>query len=313
MTNKRQDKWLIPFLVTLITHIGLLGLLYFIILHKGERKKPKQEEVVLIDLGNVAEAKGNEEPEGMLADATEATSEPTPMSTPEPQPIPPTPPQAVTKPKPQVASKPVQEPLPTKPQPIKTQTHEESLKRQKAEQAERERERQSKLLAEERARQEAIRIAKAEAAAKAKAEEEARAAAERERKRLAAGNSVANAFGGGRGKNTSHGNGEGSGNQGDTKGSAGGTFSLEGRRITSNGGKLATPKVNTAIEGRIVVNIVVDSSGKVTSATVSPRGTDIANPAIRAESLRAARETTFNAQEGADSQRGTITYIYVVK
>lgn len=311
MTNKRQDKWLIPFLVTLITHIGLLGLLYFIILHKGEREKPKQEEVVLIDLGNVAEAKGDEEPMGMLAEATEATSEPTSVSTPEPQPNPPAPTKVETKPKPEIAKKPVQEPLPTKPQPIKTQTHEESLKRQKAEQAERER--QSKLLAEERARQEAIRIAKAEAAAKAKAEEEARAAAERERKRLAAGNSVANAFGGGRGKNTSHGNGEGSGNQGDTKGSAGGTFNLEGRRITSNGGRLATPKVNTAIEGRIVVNIVVDSSGKVTSATVSPRGTDIANPAIRAESLRAARETTFNAQEGADSQRGTITYIYVVK
>jgi len=126
------------------------------------------------------------------------------------------------------------------------------------------------------------------------------------------GNSVAGAFGAGKGKNTSHGNGSGTGNQGNPSGAVGGSFSLNGRTIISNGGVPDMPRTNKAIEGKLVIAIEVNSAGVVTSASVRPAGSDIADPAVRAEAIRAAKQTKFNAQEGAGEQRGVIIYKYVL-
>lgn len=301
ITKPKSPSWLIPLIATIVAHLLLLGLLYMLSL-RSERRTSQAEEIVLIDLGDVAMASGSEEPAGgdeaSEAETVVAEPEPTkpePVATPAPQP----------KAQPRPEPKPKAKPAPTGAQPIQTQQHEESLRKRQAE----ERAREAKA-AEERAKQEALAQAKAEAEARARAEREA---AEREAKRRAAGNSVAKAFGGGKGNSSSQGQSAGSGNQGDPSGSASGSYSLDGRRIISNGGQLTPPRVNKAIAGRIVVSIVVDSRGVVTSASVSPRGTTIADAAVRAEAIRAARTTTFDAQEGAESQKGTITYIYIVK
>lgn len=298
MKPNKSHSWIIPLLVTILVHTLVLALLYFLVL-EVERPVRPQEEIVLIDIGNVPEAQGAEEPMGSEAQDDQSPQSPAtanePVRPPEPKPI--------TDPKPISPKKP--EIKPKDSNPIKTQTHEESLKRLKAEAEARikaEAERKAKLLAEAQAR--------TEREAKERAEREAQ---EREAKRRQASASVSNAFGAGRTANASQGNGTGSGNQGDPSGVAGGSFSLEGRRIVSNGGKLTSPRTNRAIEGRVVVSIVVDSRGTITTASISPRGTTIADAAVRAEALRAAKATTFNPQEGAESQKGTITYIYVIK
>lgn len=172
---------------------------------------------------------------------------------------------------------------PTKPPaPIQTQTHEESLQIAEAKRKEEERQR---------------------------AEAEAQEAKKREEQRRQANNAVANAFGAGRGANTSHGDAAtGSGNQGSPNGALGGTFSLDGRTIVSNGGQLIRPETSRAIRGRVTVRITVNATGRVTQASVLPAQTNISDANIRQAALAAARTTVFSTQEGADEQRGTITY-----
>lgn len=282
---------LLALFATIAVHLALVVLLYLLVL---EHRKPlaKTEELVLIDLGNVAQAEGSEEPMGQQNEEQGDT------------PLPP-PSEPVVAPKPKPTAKPqASESKPTSqaPEAINTQRHEESLRLKQIAET------KAKEAEEARKKQEAELRRKQEA--EARREQELR---EQSEKKRAAGNSVAQAFGAGRGKNTSQGNGQGSGNQGVTEGVSGGSFSLEGRRIVSNGGRLTPPVVNKAIEGRIVVRITVDHNGVVTSASVSPRGTTIADASVRQEALRAARTTSFNPQEGATSQTGTITYIYVLK
>lgn len=281
MQEKASRSWIVALAISLGLHLLVLGLLYFLRLRSEVEPKPR-EEVVLIDLGNVASAAGAEEPSGQQMEGETIPSEasPTPASQPRVEPTP------VAKPEPK---KP--EPRPEQ-QPIRTQTHEPAPKQ----------------APEPKPTQPTAEELRAQAEAKARAEAE-----ERAKRMKQVGNSVAQAFGAGKGRNTSHGNSQGSGNQGDPEGVTNGSFSLEGRRVISNGGQLTSPKVNKAIEGRIVVNIVVNSRGEVSSATISPRGTNIADPSVRNGALAAARSTTFNAQEGGSEQRGTITYIYVLK
>lgn len=284
--------------VAVLAHAGLLALLYFLYL-EGRITPPQEVELVLVDIGNVSSASGTEEPMGQELEGDTDTdipveAEPAPQlkPTPQPKPIPPAPtPKAKPTPK-----------APTT-QPVRTQQHEESLRIE----AERKR-----AAAEEQKRLEAEAKARAEAEAKARAE--AKAAAEREARRRQAGNAVAGAFGAGSGQNTSHGNAaSGTGNQGDPKGVAGGSFDLSGRRVVSNGGNLTPPSTSKAIRGRINVRIIVNAEGRVIDAYIDPRGTNIADEGIRQAAVRAARSTAFNAQEGASDQRGLITYNFDIQ
>lgn len=274
--------------LTLLLHIGLLGGLWLLRL-EGQTSPPKATELVLIDIGNVEQAEGLEEPEGTFAE--EAQEE-----------------EAVNSPQPELAkpsSVPVVKPIKNQPQPAKptpnksvkeelqTQRHEESLR-----------------LAEQK--QEAERLVRAEAEARAKAEAD-RLQAEREAQRKAVGSSVANAFGAGRTSSAGRGNATGSGNQGNPQGLAGGSFDLAGRTIVSNGGQLIPPTAQRAIRGRVNVRIVVNSAGLITDARIAPKGTTIADESIRSAALRAARATRFNAQEGAEEQWGIITYNFDIQ
>lgn len=83
------------------------------------------------------------------------------------------------------------------------------------------------------------------------------------------------------------------------------SFSLNGR--TAEG--LPRPTTSITEEGRIVVNITVNSNGQVIHKEIGA-GTNIGNAAMRKASLEAAEKSKFNAIREANNQSGTITYRY---
>lgn len=290
MTRNSKHR-LLAIALALLVHIALGVLLYFIHL-EGRRTPPMQTQLLLIDIGNVESASGSEEPAGQQLEGEDI---PEPVPAPTPRPVPQPTPQPRPTPRPQ--------PTTPRPDPVQTQRHEESLRIAAAERAARER-------AEAEARQRAEAQARAEAEAKARAEAEAR----REAQRRQAGSAVAGAFGAGKTQGTSQGNASsGTGNQGNPQGSLGGTFSLAGRTIVSNAGRLTPPVSSRAVRGRVSVRITVNGQGKVIDAQVQPQGTDIGDEAIRRAAVQAARSTSFNVVEGADDQRGVITYLFDIQ
>ena len=150
-------------------------------------------------------------------------------------------------------------------------------------------------IAREKAEQERI--------AREKAAEEARIKAEQEAKKNQASSLAGSAFqnmGKGQGQTkgeTQQGNPAGQGSQG------GHSWSLSGRDLI---GSLAQPSYQGNEEGRIVVEIRVDASGKVESASVSSKGTNITNQALRTAAVNAALKNKFSAGTGV--AMGTITY-----
>lgn len=112
--------------------------------------------------------------------------------------------------------------------------------------------------------------------------------------------------GGGNGPGDGPGNGPGSG-----PGSGGGTgtgykFNLDGRSVI----KPPTLPKDTKEEGKVVVNIVVDSDGHVIEADPNGRGTTTSSALLKAKARQAAMATKFNIDGKMGEQRGTITIIF---
>ena len=160
---------------------------------------------------------------------------------------------------------------------------EEEKARQKAEQERLERERQERerALAEQRAKEQAA-IAKA--------------------------NQLGSLFGnnaGGSGSGDTQGDSQ-RGNSEVGKGSSGGTsWSLAGRSVKA----LPKPSNDFKQEGKVVVAIIVDGSGKVVSAKAT-EGTTISNYATIQLALKAAYKAEFSFTHRPDKQFGPITYIF---
>ena len=102
----------------------------------------------------------------------------------------------------------------------------------------------------------------------------------------------------------------GNSTQGKTTGTGGwGTWDLNGRDI----GDFVRPAYNgIQEEGRVVVSITVDPSGKVIDTRINNR-TNTTNLQLRNAAIEAARRTTFNAIGGENNQTGTITYYFKLK
>jgi TonB family protein len=153
------------------------------------------------------------------------------------------------------------------------------------------------------AEEEARIRAEQERIAREKAAEEARIKAEQEAKRNQASSLTGSAFqnmGKGQGQTkgeTQQGNPAGQGSQG------GNTWSLNGRDLL---GTLARPSYQGNEEGRIVVEIRVDASGKVVDAAIATKGTTITNENLRRLAVEAAKKNKFSA--GSSVAMGTITY-----
>jgi len=175
----------------------------------------------------------------------------------------------------------------------------EEEKKRRAEQEElvrKQREEQARLEAEQRAEEQRL------------AEEQARKAAEEQEKRdkaAALGGLFGNNQQGAQGSGSTQGASQQGSNNPVGHGSVGGnSWSLKGRNIK------ALPKPSTQFnqEGKVVVNIQVNSDGKVISATVG-EGTTVSDYQTKQVALEAARKAEFSPSENK-IQVGTITYTF---
>jgi hypothetical protein len=89
------------------------------------------------------------------------------------------------------------------------------------------------------------------------------------------------------------------------------TAQLEGRTVI---GKLPLPEYSENLAGKVVVRILVDSYGNVTSATAGIEGTTVQNKILWEATKKAARQARFNVSGSAPAiQEGKITYIFTLK
>jgi TonB family protein len=116
---------------------------------------------------------------------------------------------------------------------------------------------------------------------------------------------------GGTGTGTQGGDGEGDGpGSGPGRNGIGGGskfgISLRGRTVVT------PPRLpsDTKEEGKVVVDITVDSEGNVIEAIPSGRGTNTSSPALKAKARQAALATKFNVDGKYEEQTGTITIIF---
>lgn len=147
---------------------------------------------------------------------------------------------------------------------------------------------------------------------------EKRAAAEKAAAEEAA-KKIAGAFGkgssmGNRGTGTTgsgvQGSPTGNSNTGKSTGVGGvGSWDLNGRSLT---GSLPIPVYNVQDEGRVVVTIVVNPSGRVISTSINKR-TNTVSAALRRAAEEAARKARFNVTDGVNNQTGTITYYFKLR
>ena len=147
---------------------------------------------------------------------------------------------------------------------------------------------------------------------------EKRAAAEKAAAEEAA-KKIAGAFGkgssmGNRGTGTTgsgvQGSSTGNSNTGKSTGVGGvGSWDLNGRSLT---GSLPSPVYNVQDEGRVVVTIVVNPSGRVISTSINKR-TNTVSTALRRAAEEAARKARFNVTDGVNNQTGTITYYFKLR
>ena len=89
------------------------------------------------------------------------------------------------------------------------------------------------------------------------------------------------------------------------------TAQLAGRTIV---GKLPLPEYSENLAGRVVVRILVDTYGNVTSATPGIEGTTVQNKTLWEAARKAALQARFNVSGSAPAvQEGKITYIFSLK
>ena len=84
---------------------------------------------------------------------------------------------------------------------------------------------------------------------------------------------------------------------------------LPGRSVE---GSLPAPEYNVNLSGTVVVRILVDQRGSVTSATPGVQGTTVQNSTLWNAAKNAALKAKFNVGTSA-VQEGTITYIFKLK
>lgn len=107
------------------------------------------------------------------------------------------------------------------------------------------------------------------------------------------------------GSSTGNGAGEGDGN---------GPGEGPGWELGGGRGKvsLTTPKNPTQEDGTVVVDIVVNSQGKVIKATPGSRGSTTTNATLYKMAKEAALKALFTVKAGANDQKGTMTFVFIL-
>lgn len=104
--------------------------------------------------------------------------------------------------------------------------------------------------------------------------------------------------------------GDGS-NAGTGTGTQGVSFDLQGRRPI---GSLPSPAYESNdAEGIVIVEITVDTQGRVQSASFMPHGSTTQDAGLLEAALRAARKARFTPNESNALQTGSITYVFRLK
>lgn len=279
-----KEKWM-GICGTLLFHGILIGSLLFMYLSPSTQTRLAEEMLgVPVMFGNVPDAFGDDEPEGRGkgADGSQVSVSPHVVEDPLPMVEATTPDRSRP-----VVSNAEETPI--------TQDFEETVAIKEA----------NKKAEEQKAREAEEQRKKAEAELIARQEAEQRGKINQQMEGL---------FGQGSGSG-SRGNTEGTGTQGVPTGNAShgatsgiggwGSFALGGRSLGSGG--LIKPNYNVDDYGTVVVDILVDSKGKVIEATVG-KGTNTTSSVLKEEALKAARRTKFNEVSSVINQKGTITY-----
>ncbi len=309
---------------SVIFHAVVLLLLIFFGLHT----LPQEEEGILVNFGDTVLGQGEVEPKESQAPPVEQNNTPPPPKV-EQQPTP-----KVTEPdsKDEIQTQdfddaPVVE---SEAQKKKKKEEQERLDKERREREEQERIEKEKEIERQKEleRQRQIEAEKEAQRQKELAEQRAREEAERkkreeqERQAAEARNRVSGAFSGkGSGESTSEGETGGSGNQGYVTGdpnsrnrtgsglgNSGSGFDLKGRSLI---GSLPKPQHNSNKEGIVVIKIIVDRNGNVTSAEFQLKGSNTQDRELVENAKVAARRAKFNADKAANAYaQGTITYYF---
>ncbi|HBC78598.1 MAG TPA: hypothetical protein DCZ51_08205, partial [Bacteroidales bacterium] len=125
---------------------------------------------------------------------------------------------------------------------------------------------------------------------------------------------------------TSEGEAGGKGNQGVQTGAVDSNIRGEGSGLGTQGnisydlggrlvkGDLKMPNYDYQGEGKVVVEVIVDKSGKVIRATPGIKGSSILDTYLLNVAKEAALKTRFEAKtDAAEVQKGTITYNFKLK
>jgi colicin import membrane protein len=106
------------------------------------------------------------------------------------------------------------------------------------------------------------------------------------------------------------GTGSGTGTSGTGTGDKGISYSLAGRGVLA----LPPPKYDYQEEGKVVVEVKVDRSGKVVQANPGGKGSNTLNPDLLRIAKEAAMKASFQVKQDAPAiQIGTITYTFILK
>jgi outer membrane biosynthesis protein TonB len=106
------------------------------------------------------------------------------------------------------------------------------------------------------------------------------------------------------------GSGSGTGTSGTGTGNKGISYSLQGRGVQA----LPQPKYDYQAEGRVVVEVSVDRSGKVVQATPGTKGSTTLDEYLLRVAKEAALGASFEVKQDAPAiQKGTITYNFILK
>jgi TonB family protein len=115
---------------------------------------------------------------------------------------------------------------------------------------------------------------------------------------------------------TGHGTGPGPGNgpgtghgPGHDIGNGPGGPDLSGRTLE----RRPPPMTDSGEEGRVVVEIIVDETGRVIKATPGKRGSTTTSASLYAKARQAALQAKFNPKEGVKEQRGTYTFVFTLE
>ncbi|MFA6811681.1 MAG: cell envelope integrity protein TolA [Bacteroidaceae bacterium] len=300
--NKKEKSKYIGVMGTVIVHVALIALLIFV---SFTVPQPQETSGVAVMMGDVPAAKGLSDPSLVDVDVLpqEDNVEPNEIS---------------------IAKKIESAPKSSSERKLITQTLEETV--------------DLKSKAENKKIPKSKRVIKVPAKSTAEIEAEARALTEKkameakkratdeairkQKKAEAAARSlVKGSFGKGEKMGVSKGESAiGTGIEGDTRGNSStgkssgaggyGTFDLGGRSIGFGG--LPRPVYRVQEEGRVVVTIIVNPSGKVISVNIN-RKTNTVSLALRSAAMEAAKKAVFNKVSEVNNQTGTITYFFKLK